>query len=92
MELESPSLRSLLPLTNPCAGPYSCIGRPLALMNLRTTVARLIMNFDVKFPRAGHDYGRSFEAGTREHFTLCPAELKMCFEKRREGDLRGRRP
>ena len=50
-------------------------------MNLRTTVARLIMIFDVKFPEE-NDYGRGFEAGTREHFTLCPAELRMCFEKR----------
>jgi tryprostatin B 6-hydroxylase len=29
-------------------GPYNCVGRPLALSNLRTTLARLITSFDVQ--------------------------------------------
>ena len=53
------------------------------MMNLRCTIARLVMNFDIKFPPTDTDNGRTFEAKTWEHFTLAPAELKMCFEKRR---------
>ncbi|RAL04151.1 cytochrome P450 [Aspergillus ibericus CBS 121593] len=30
-------------------GAYNCIGKPLALQNLRTTVAQLVMTFDVQF-------------------------------------------
>lgn len=41
------------------------------------------MDFDVRFPPLDDDNGRNFEARTREHFTICPAELKICFEKRR---------
>ena len=64
------------------AGPYNCIGRSFALMNLRTTVARFVMNFDIRFSPEDDDNGRRFEAGTTEHFTLSPAVLNMCFEKR----------
>lgn len=64
-------------------GPYGCIGRPLALMNIRMTVARVVMMFDISFSPADDDNGRTFEARTREHFTLCPAELGICFEKRK---------
>ena len=53
-------------------------------MNLRTTVARLIMNYDIRFPPTDdNDNDRMFEAKTKDHFTLAPPELKICFEKRR---------
>ncbi|KAI9037120.1 cytochrome P450 [Aspergillus affinis] len=29
-------------------GPYNCVGRPLALLNMRTTIARLITSFDIE--------------------------------------------
>ena len=52
-------------------------------MSLGTTVARLIMNFDIGFaPEDGDDRGRKFEAGTKDHFTLGLTELKMCLKKR----------
>ncbi|CEL00668.1 hypothetical protein ASPCAL00266 [Aspergillus calidoustus] len=31
------------------AGEFNCVGWPLASMNLRTTVARLVMEFDMEF-------------------------------------------
>ncbi|GIC93734.1 cytochrome P450 monooxygenase ftmC [Aspergillus udagawae] len=34
------------------SGAYSCIGKPLALMNIRTTIARLVMTFDISFPES----------------------------------------
>lgn len=53
------------------------------MMNLRTTVARLVMGFDINFPPTDDDHGKTFEAKTIDHFTLGLAELKLCFEKRR---------
>ena len=53
------------------------------MMNLRTTVARLVMNFDISFPPTDDDRGRTFEAATKDHFTFSLAELNICFEKRR---------
>ncbi|KAI9874353.1 MAG: hypothetical protein M1830_009845 [Pleopsidium flavum] len=62
------------------AGTYGCIGRPLALLNLRTTVAKLIMNFDVSFA-PGED-GKNLEEKTRDHFTFGLGELNLTFTKR----------
>ena len=64
-------------------GPSGCIGRNFALMNLRTTVARLVMIYDFRFPEKDDDNDRLFEAKTKDHFTLTPPELRICFEKRR---------
>lgn len=62
-------------------GPYNCIGRPLALLNLRTTLARLIMTFDVKFAH-GED-GEKFTQNARDAFILFMGELNLTFTKRR---------
>ena len=62
------------------AGPYGCIGRPLALLSLRTTLARLLLEFDVAF--APGETGAGIETGTVEHFTLAPGPLWMVFRKR----------
>ena len=67
----------------PHTGPYSCIGRSLALMNIRTTIARLVMGFDVQFaPAEQGDQGRRFEKETKDHFTLGLAKLEICFVER----------
>ena len=63
-------------------GPYGCIGRPLALLSLRTTVARLVMNYEISFAPEEFDAGRKFEIDLREHFTLALAELNICFKRR----------
>ncbi len=52
-------------------------------MNIRTTVARLVMTFDIRFAPGDADNGVGFEKATTDHFTLCPGELRMCFERRR---------
>jgi tryprostatin B 6-hydroxylase len=63
-------------------GPYGCIGRPLALLNLRTTLARLVMYFDIEFPEGSLNNSGSFETNSKERFTLAPAELNICFKRR----------
>ncbi|GAB1212266.1 hypothetical protein ATERTT37_001398 [Aspergillus terreus] len=62
-------------------GPYSCIGKPLAMLNLRTTVARLVMEFDVRF--APGDDGRKFLDEAQDNFVLYMGELNVVFERRR---------
>ncbi|KAL5359064.1 cytochrome P450 [Aspergillus floccosus] len=62
-------------------GPYSCIGKPLAMLNLRTTLARLVMEFDVRFA-PGED-GRKFLDDAQDNFVLYMGELNLVFEPRR---------
>ncbi|KAL4877794.1 benzoate 4-monooxygenase cytochrome P450 [Aspergillus karnatakaensis] len=49
------------------SGTYSCIGKPLALMNIRTTIARLVMTFDISFPESGGGTGDKTETGERKN-------------------------
>lgn len=61
-------------------GTYGCIGRPLAMMNLRSTVARLITTFDIKFAE-GED-GSTFDGKSTNHFLWVPGDLYISFTKR----------
>lgn len=54
---------------------------PGAMMSIRTTLAQLVMTFDIKFPTGELDAGKKCEIGMRDHFTLSPAEHEICFEK-----------
>ncbi|KAI1492457.1 putative cytochrome P450 monooxygenase [Biscogniauxia mediterranea] len=61
-------------------GPYGCIGRPLAQMQIRTLMAQIVMRFDVEFP-PGQD-GSKFIENTKDRFTLGLADLDLCFKPR----------
>ncbi|TVY81920.1 Tryprostatin B 6-hydroxylase [Lachnellula suecica] len=61
-------------------GTYACIGKPLALLNIRTTIARLITNFDISFA-PGED-GKEVEDETKVHFTSAPGILNLQFVRR----------
>ncbi|KAH8597073.1 putative cytochrome P450 [Bisporella sp. PMI_857] len=61
-------------------GPYGCIGKPLALLNLRTTITRLVTSFDFGFPPG--DDGASFERDTIDQFLLCPGDVNLVFTRR----------
>ncbi|KAE8036859.1 hypothetical protein FH972_009492 [Carpinus fangiana] len=63
------------------AGVFGCIGRPLALLEIRTVVAKLVAAFDVRFA-PGED-GHALVRETRDHFTLGLGDLKLAFEKRK---------
>ncbi|KAK2756652.1 hypothetical protein FQN54_005097 [Arachnomyces sp. PD_36] len=62
-------------------GPYGCIGRPLALLNIRATVSRIIADYDVSM--AVGSSVEDYDSGLTEHFTLAPASLQLCFAKRK---------
>jgi len=58
----------------------SCIGKPLALQNIRTTMARLVCAFDSTFP-AGMDPD-AWEATVSDHFSLGVPALPLVLTKR----------
>ncbi|KAL1975132.1 hypothetical protein VTN31DRAFT_3524 [Thermomyces dupontii] len=62
-------------------GPYACIGKPLALMNIRTTIARLISSFDIHL---GDEDEIKFKQSIREHFSTCIEELNVVLTLRTE--------
>ncbi|KAL4895626.1 cytochrome P450 [Aspergillus ambiguus] len=62
-------------------GPYNCIGKPLAMLNLRTTVARMVMEFDMRLA-PGED-GKKFLGEAQDNFVLYMGELRLVFEPRK---------
>ncbi|KAI9725117.1 MAG: hypothetical protein M1828_003459 [Chrysothrix sp. TS-e1954] len=63
------------------AGVYGCIGKPLALLELRTITTKIITKFDVALA-PGEDGSRLLYK-TKDHFTLGLADLNLMFEKRK---------
>ncbi|BCS18635.1 cytochrome P450 [Aspergillus puulaauensis] len=61
-------------------GPFNCIGRPLALINLRDTLAQLIMEFDVEFA-PGED-GARFLGDAKDNFVFYAGEVDLLFTPR----------
>lgn len=68
------------------AGPYNCIGKPLALMNLRTTAAKLLHRFDVCL--ADGENGTAFERDMKTQFTAAMGALNLKFTERKVGGLK----
>jgi hypothetical protein len=60
-------------------GPYGCVGKQLALLNMRTLIARLVQTFDIRF--APGETGEGLLAATRDVFTLDLAPLELVFER-----------
>ncbi|OAG39457.1 hypothetical protein AYO21_06285 [Fonsecaea monophora] len=63
-------------------GPYSCIGKQLALMEIRSVTAQILLNFDVAFG-PGED-GTALLEKTLDTFTLELAPLSLCFTPRKQ--------
>lgn len=63
-------------------GPYNCIGKPLAMMNVRVTLARIILRYDLRFAPDCVNPQVEFEENMRDHFTLEPGPLYLRLEKR----------
>ncbi|KAK3670954.1 hypothetical protein LTR78_009232 [Recurvomyces mirabilis] len=58
-------------------GPYNCIGKNLAYVEMRTLTAQLVLNFDVKLA-PGED-GTRLLTKTKDHFTVSPGQLDLVF-------------
>nr|POE87438.1 tryprostatin b 6-hydroxylase [Quercus suber] len=61
-------------------GPYGCIGKNLALTEIRTLTAKLLLKYEVAF--APKEDGRRLLFETLDHFTLSPGDLELVFRER----------
>ncbi|GKZ56840.1 hypothetical protein AnigIFM49718_002134 [Aspergillus niger] len=62
-------------------GTYNCIGKPLALQNLRATVAHLVTTFDVQFAPGNAEI--DLIKRSRDCFVLYHGELDLIFTRRK---------
>jgi tryprostatin B 6-hydroxylase len=61
-------------------GTCNCIGRPIALLELRTVNANLVLKFDIEFADEGD--GSEFIEKTTDLITLCLADLNLRFKRK----------
>ncbi|OCL03915.1 cytochrome P450 [Glonium stellatum] len=61
-------------------GPYSCVGKQLALMEMRYVVSQIVHRYDVSFAPAQN--AESFLDGKRDTFTLALGPLDLVFTDR----------
>ena len=62
-------------------GPYGCIGKQLAYMELRTVIAKLVVQFDVHFA-PGED-GTNLLERSEDYVVVGLADLNLCFTTRK---------
>lgn len=60
-------------------GPYGCVGKQLALMELRVVLARIALNFDLF---AHGEDASVFDQEARDTFTLSLSPLQLVFRER----------
>ena len=60
-------------------GPFGCIGKSLAMTELRTTTAKIVMKYDFRLAE-GED-GSRLMLDTRDHFTVDPGSLDIQFHE-----------
>ena len=63
-------------------GKFSCIGKQLALNELRTVICKMVLEFDTEFA-PGED-GTKLLTKSWDTFTMSNAELKLVWKQRDE--------
>ncbi|GME27456.1 Glycoside hydrolase protein [Neofusicoccum parvum] len=61
-------------------GQYACVGKALAMWEMRSVLARVALGFDLGFAEGGG--GEGFEEGMRDTFTITLGPLWMVFTER----------
>ena len=64
------------------SGPFGCIGKQLALMEIRLLTSQIIRKFD--FRLADGEDGQNLLMKTTDHFTMGLGSLKLVFEGRKD--------
>ena len=64
-------------------GRFGCVGKNLAMMELRAATATLLQKYDVAFAQ-GTENGAAVLRDTKEQFTAIPGKLELVFSHRRE--------
>ncbi|MCJ1353705.1 MAG: hypothetical protein MMC33_003692 [Icmadophila ericetorum] len=60
-------------------GQYSCVGKNLALMEMRSVTALLVAKYEISFAPTQLAKQQSFELGLHDHFTSTAAGLDLVF-------------
>ena len=60
-------------------GPFGCIGKSLAMMELRDVTAKLVLRFDLSL--ADGEDGKRLMNQTRDHFTVDPGGCDVVFKE-----------
>lgn len=58
-------------------GTWQCIGKHLALMELRTLTAKILLEYDVSL--ADGEDGSKLLHQSKDHFSMTPAPLELVF-------------
>lgn len=61
-------------------GPHVCVGKTLAMMEMRHVISRLVWEFDMGFGEKWDE--KKFFDGWKEHFTVDPGEVAVEFRPR----------
>jgi hypothetical protein len=67
-------------MSNMCAGAYSCPGKTLAQLSLRTSLSMIALSFDVSF--APGETGEAFDNEMLDTFTVTLPPLQLQFNQR----------
>ncbi|KAJ5614876.1 cytochrome P450 monooxygenase-like protein [Penicillium herquei] len=71
-------MRKTQAFTSFSTGPYTCIGKNLAMTELQTMTAALVQHFWISF--APGEAGNELLKGSIDAFTLCTGNLKIVFD------------
>ncbi len=62
-------------------GKYGCIGKQLAMNEMRTVIAKIVLELDVSFAKG--ETGRALLEDSRDTFTTDCAKLELIFTRRK---------
>jgi hypothetical protein len=77
-QFSGPASKMLTADTPP--GPYNCVGRNLAFLTLRTSISRIVQNFDITF--APGETGERFDQDALETLTTTLPPVMVQFTAR----------
>ncbi len=66
--------------SDPALGPYACVGKRLAMLEIRRVAAEILHRYDV-VPGPDHNV-EAFLNAKQDTFTTVPGELSLIFTKR----------
>lgn len=65
-------------------GPYKCPGKAIAMMELRSVIAKVVCRYDISLPKDSKFDLNAFFAGVKDHFTAGIPEQELVFTRREE--------
>jgi cytochrome P450 len=65
-------------------GPYKCPGKAIAMMELRSVIAKTVSRYDISFPKGAKFDVDDFFLGVKDHFTAGIPLQELVFTQRKE--------